>query len=69
MVRQNPIPSNLTIHQLIGRILESNEIGRQQHLQLTSAMLGDKNMTDEDRRQINRIFDQIQTGRIQIIES
>lgn len=68
MVRQNPTPSNLSIHQLIGRILESNEIGRQQHLQLTSAMLGDKNMTDEDRRQINRIFDQIQTGRINIVQ-
>lgn len=68
MVRQNQIPSNLSIHQLITRILESNQIGRQQHLQLTSAMLGDKNITDEDRRQINRIFDQIHTGRIKLIE-
>ena len=68
MVRQNPTPSNLTIEQLIAQILESHQIGRQQHLQLTSAMLGDKNITDESRRQINRILDQIQTGRIKIVE-
>ena len=68
MVRQNQIPTNLSIHQLITRILESNQIGRQQHLQLTSAMLGNMNLTDEDRRHINRIFEQIQTGRIKIIK-
>ena len=68
MVRQNQSPINLSIHQVIDRILESNQIGRQEHLQLTSAMLGDKSITDEERKQINRIFDQIQTGRIKIIE-
>lgn len=68
MVRQSSVPSNLSIEQLIAQILESNQIGRPQLLQLTSAMLGDKNITDECRRQINRIFDQIQTGRIKILE-
>ncbi len=68
MVRQNPTPISLNIHQLIARILESNEIGRREQLQLTSAMLKDKHLTEEDRRQINRIFDHIQSGRIKIIE-
>lgn len=68
MVRQNPIPVSLNIHQLIARILESNEIGRREQLQLTSAMLNDKHINEEDRRQINRIFDHIQSGRIKIID-
>ncbi|KOR36169.1 hypothetical protein AM228_13980 [Planktothricoides sp. SR001] len=68
MVRQNPIPVSSNIHQLITRIVESNEIGRREQLQLTSAMLRDKNLTEEDRRQINRIFDHIQSGRIKIID-
>jgi hypothetical protein len=68
MVRQNPIPVSLNIHQLIARIVESNEIGRREQLQLTSAMLKDKHLTEEDRRQINRIFDHIQSGRIKIID-
>lgn len=68
MVRQNPIPVSLNIHQLIARIVESNEIGRREQLQLTSAMLNDKHINEEDRRQINRIFDHIQSGRIKIID-
>jgi hypothetical protein len=68
MVRQNPIPVSLNIHQLIARIVESNEIARREQLQLTSAMLKDKHLTEEDRRQINRIFDHIQSGRIKIID-
>jgi hypothetical protein len=68
MVRQNPSPASLSVHQLITRIVESNEIGRREQLQLTSAMLRDKNLTEEDRRQINRIFDHIQSGRIKIID-
>lgn len=68
MVRQNPIPVSLNIDQLIARIVESNEIGRREQLQLTSAMLKDKHLTEEDRRQINRIFDHIQSGRIKIID-
>lgn len=68
MVRQNPIPVSLNIHQLMARIVESNEIGRREQLQLTSAMLKDNNLTEEDRRQINRIFDHIQSGRIKIID-
>jgi hypothetical protein len=68
MVRQNPIPVSLNIHQLIARIVESNEIARREQLQLTSAMLNDKHINEEDRRQINRIFDHIQSGRIKIID-
>ncbi|MDY6936084.1 MAG: hypothetical protein SWY16_00330 [Cyanobacteriota bacterium] len=65
-------PSNLPntdIQKLIDRILESNQITRQEHLKLTSAMLSTKNITEENHRQINRIFDQIQLGRLVVLEN
>lgn len=68
MVRTSQSKLNLTIPQLIDKILAVGEITRQEHLQLTSAILSDFNLTDDDRRQINRIFDHIQMGRMKIID-
>lgn len=66
MVKTAQGKSTVTLHQLIERILAAEQITPQEHLQLTSAMLADQQLTDEDRRQINRIFDQIQIGRLKI---
>ncbi|HIK27346.1 MAG: hypothetical protein N3E45_16890 [Oscillatoriaceae bacterium SKW80] len=68
MVRTSQSKLNLTIPQLIDKILTVGEITRQEHLQLTSAILSDFNLTDDDRRQINRIFDHIQMRRMKIID-
>lgn len=54
--------------QQIEQILETNEIARPEHLLLTNAILSGKNISDEDRRQINRIFDYLQVGRIKIVK-
>jgi hypothetical protein len=43
-------------------------MNRQEHLQLTSAILSDYRITDEERRQINRVFDYIQTGRLKLVD-
>ncbi len=61
--------SNSEIQKLIDRVLESNQITRREHLQLTSAMLSTKSITEENHRQINRIFDQIQMGRLVVLEN
>jgi hypothetical protein len=53
---------------LIQQVMDSGQMDQQQHLQLTSAILAGRHVNDEDRRQINRIFDCIQTGRIKLIE-
>jgi hypothetical protein len=50
----------------VEQILEKGKINRQEHLQLTSAMLSDHQMTNEERRQINRVFDYLQIGRLQL---
>ncbi|WP_254565425.1 hypothetical protein [Oscillatoria sp. HE19RPO] len=67
MGRPTPIKPLFTIHQMIERILEINEITTQEHLQIANVLLSGKNITDEDRRQINRIFELIQSDRIKII--
>jgi hypothetical protein len=50
----------------VEQILEKGKINRQEHIQLTSAMLSDYQMTNEERRQINLVFDYIQIGRLQL---
>ena len=67
MAKQSQTQASIKINEVVEKILESEQIRRLEHLQLTSAILGDKNITEEERRQINRIFDYIQTGRIKIV--
>jgi hypothetical protein len=60
--------SNLTIGQLVDSITASGKISRQEHLRLTSAILSDYQITEEERRQINRTFDYVYTGRLKLVD-
>jgi hypothetical protein len=60
------VSSNL--QNILDRALEVGEISRKEYLQLTSAILADYRMSDEERRQINRIFDYVQTGRLRLTD-
>ena len=60
--------SNLTISQMVDRIVASCQITRRENLFLTSALLSDDKISEEDRHQINRIFDYIQIGRLKFID-
>lgn len=68
MVRTGQSKSNVAIAQLVEGIIAAGTLSRQEHLLLTSALLSDRHLTDEDRRQINRIFDNIQIKRIAIVD-
>ncbi|NEQ39545.1 MAG: hypothetical protein F6K40_26140 [Okeania sp. SIO3I5] len=57
----------VTINQMVNRIMTSNKLNRREHLQLTSSILSGKNITDEERHQINQIFDLIKMGKINLI--
>ncbi|QZZ18637.1 hypothetical protein J5X98_14205 [Leptothermofonsia sichuanensis E412] len=63
-----PGKSNSAIRHLTDQIVASGQITRMQHLQLTSALLAERKLTDEDRSQINRIFDYVQAGRLKLID-
>jgi hypothetical protein len=59
--------SHQEITSLIERILTAGQLNRWQYLKLMSAILSNRELSDTDRRQINRIFDYVQTGRLKLI--
>ncbi|MGB3404171.1 MAG: hypothetical protein WBA77_15920 [Microcoleaceae cyanobacterium] len=59
--------SNLATPLLIERILTSGQLNRWEYLTLMSAILSNRDLTIDDRHQINRIFDYVQTGRLKLI--
>jgi hypothetical protein len=52
---------------LVEQILRTGQMSQIQHFQLASALLSNQQMNETDRRQINRAFDCLQTGRVQLI--
>ncbi|NES68118.1 MAG: hypothetical protein F6K24_24210 [Okeania sp. SIO2D1] len=59
---------NVTINQMVNRVITSGKLSRREHLQLTSAILSGKNITDEEQHQINQIFDFLKIGKIKLID-
>jgi len=57
----------ITINQMVNRIMTSGKLNRREHLQLTSSILSGKKITNEERHQINHIFDLIKMGKINLI--
>ncbi|HEY9725991.1 MAG TPA: hypothetical protein V6D50_06030 [Chroococcales cyanobacterium] len=60
--------SNQTTKQQVERVLTSGQISRREHLQLVSTILSDYKVTDEERSQINRVFDELQLGRLRLVD-
>jgi len=60
--------SIVSTKQIIDKLLVSGQVSRLEYMQLTSAILSDKQITEEDRRQINHIFDYLQAGRLKLVD-
>jgi len=60
--------SNLNIHKIVERILVSGQLSRQEYVHLITTMLSDYQITDEERPQLNRVFDSIQSGQIKFVD-
>lgn len=60
--------SNQTTKQLVERVLTSGQLSRREHLQLVSTILSDYKVTDEERSHINRVFDELQLGRLRLVD-
>ncbi|MDJ0677002.1 MAG: hypothetical protein QNJ36_16740 [Calothrix sp. MO_167.B42] len=60
--------SELFIQKLVDRIITSGKMNRQDYSLLTSTIIADGEVSDVERRQINRIFDYIQTGRLKLVD-
>jgi hypothetical protein len=68
MLRTPQNKSNLGIYATIDRIMSSGKLNRRDYLLLTSTLLSDEKITEEERHQINRIFDHVQVGRLKFID-
>lgn len=60
--------SELFIQKLVDKIIASGKMNRQDYSLLTSTIIADGEVSDIERRQINRIFDYIQTGRLKLVD-
>jgi hypothetical protein len=60
--------SVVKIDAIIERAFSSGRMSRQDHLQLASALLADYKISEPERRQINRLFDYVQMGRLKLID-
>jgi acetamidase/formamidase len=60
--------SKLAVKKIVDRILRSGKMSRQDHILLTSTVLAEGNVSEVNRRQLNRLFDHIQTGQLKLID-
>lgn len=59
---------NASVRSLVQEIVTAGCLSRHEHLHLTSTILADYNLTDEDRRQISRVLDYVQIGRLKLVD-
>lgn len=60
-------PSEMIAKQIVDRILRSGKMSRQDHALLTATIFNHIDISEGERRQINRIFDHIQTGQVKLV--
>lgn len=58
--------TTLNVTQFVEQLIISRQISSQQYHQLTAAILADGKVDEEERRQVNRLFDAIQNGYVKI---
>ncbi|MDA0867371.1 MAG: hypothetical protein O2890_13375 [Cyanobacteria bacterium] len=55
------------VEAMVKRVLRRRRLNRREHLQLTTAILGNPAISASDRNQINRILDYIQAGKVELV--
>ena len=65
---ENAEPNESEVAQLVDRLIRSKRITYSQYQTLSKMVLADGTVDEQERRQINRLFDAIQSGRIRIVE-
>lgn len=63
-----PVESDVGIQILVSQILARGQVTPQEHFYLTSTLLSNRKVTQDDRSQINRILDDLQMGRLKLTE-
>lgn len=68
MVRVSERISSCTIQPFVQQIVAAGELSRQDYMQLTSTILADYKLSNEDRCHISRILDYVQIGRLKLVD-
>ena len=68
MYKTVEIQCGIVVKRIVDRIIVSGKMSPQDHKLLTSTVLASGDTNDTDRRQINRIFDYIQTGQLKLVD-
>ena len=55
------------LEKTIAQIINTGCLNYQQHFQLTTLCLSNLNINDNQRQEINRVFDLLQTGKIKLV--
>jgi hypothetical protein len=58
----------IAVKVLVDKIIFSGKLSRRDHKLLTIFVYDDNDITEGDRRQVNRVFDRIQTGQLKLID-
>lgn len=60
--------SNSNVHQIVEQILKSGKISRREYQRLSTAVLADNHIDEDECRLVNRVFDAIRAGRLKVID-
>ncbi|GAB4185603.1 MAG: hypothetical protein Fur006_24220 [Coleofasciculaceae cyanobacterium] len=67
-MRSQESQTTLNVTQFVENVIISRQITYRQYHQLSAAILADGKVDEEERRQINRLFDAIQRGYVKIVD-
>ncbi len=63
-----PPPSDCPITDLVDQFIQARCISQTQYQDLTALVLADGTVDERERKQVNRLFDAIQSGRVKILD-
>jgi hypothetical protein len=63
-----PLQPDCPITDLVSQFIRSRQISQAQYQELTAMVLADGTVDENERRQVNRLFDAIQGGRVKIVD-
>ncbi len=63
-----PLQPDCPITELVSQLIQARTISQAQYQELTALVLADGTVDESERRQVNRLFDAIQNGRVKIVD-
>ncbi len=68
MTKTTTMEPEIALKTLVDKIIFSRKLSRRDHKLITIFLSDDDDISEGDRRQINRIFDYIQSGQLKLID-